>query len=115
MTRLNVREPDIITRVTEFVPEIVEFVEGIIKNGYAYESEGSVYFNTLAFDKAEGHAYAKLEPWSKGNRELLEDGEGLQKKINHLHQPDLDFRFFIKQGWSPLAVGLCLVESLKTR
>ncbi|SRR5260221_861542 len=77
MARLGVRDPDIVTRVTEYVPEIVSFVEGIISNGYAYEAEGSVYFNTTTFDKAEGHYYAKLEPWSKGNRELLEGGEGL--------------------------------------
>ncbi|KAJ3563550.1 hypothetical protein NP233_g8870 [Leucocoprinus birnbaumii] len=76
MSRLRVREPDTITRVTEYIPEIVEFVEGIIKNGYAYESEGSVYFDTLTFDKSDDHDYAKIEPWSKGNRELLEDGEG---------------------------------------
>jgi len=76
MTRLHVREPDTLTRVTEYVPEIVSFVEGIVKNGYAYESEGSVYFDTASFDKADHHTYAKLEPWSKGNRELLEDGEG---------------------------------------
>lgn len=77
MARLHVRDPDTITRVTEYVPEIVSFVEKIISNGYAYEVEGSVYFNTSAFDSAGGHHYAKLEPWSKGNRELLEGGEGL--------------------------------------
>ena len=77
MARLRVRNPDIITRVTEYVPETVSFIERIISNGYAYEAEGSVYFNTPAFDKAEGHHYAKLEPWSKGNCELLEGGEGL--------------------------------------
>jgi cysteinyl-tRNA synthetase len=76
MSRLRVRPPDTLTRVTEYVPEIVSFVEGIIKNGYAYEAEGSVYFDTLAFDKAPNHDYAKLEPWSKGNRESLEDAEG---------------------------------------
>ena len=76
MTRLRVREPDTLTRVTEYVPEIVEFVEGIVRNGYGYEAEGSVYFDTLAFDRSPNHTYAKLEPWSKGNRELLEDGEG---------------------------------------
>ncbi|KAF8647102.1 hypothetical protein AX16_006936 [Volvariella volvacea WC 439] len=76
MRKLRVRDPDTITRVTEYVPEIVAFVERIIANGYAYEAEGSVYFNTQAFDSAEGHDYAKLEPWSKGNRELLEGGEG---------------------------------------
>lgn len=76
MRRLRVREPDTLTRVTEYVPEIVEFVEGIVKNGYAYTDDGSVYFDTRTFDNAEGHDYAKLEPWSKGNRELLEEGEG---------------------------------------
>ncbi|CCL99049.1 uncharacterized protein FIBRA_01060 [Fibroporia radiculosa] len=76
MRRLRVRDPDTLTRVTEYVPEIVSFVEGIVKNGYGYAVDGSVYFDTRAFDKADGHDYAKLEPWSKGNRELLEEGEG---------------------------------------
>lgn len=76
MRRLRVRDPDTLTRVTEFVPEIASFVEGIVKNGYGYEVDGSVYFDTRAFDKADGHYYAKLEPWSKGNSELLEEGEG---------------------------------------
>ncbi|OSX65793.1 hypothetical protein POSPLADRAFT_1064495 [Postia placenta MAD-698-R-SB12] len=76
MRRLRVRDPDTLTRVTEFVPEIVAFVEGIVKNGYGYAVDGSVYFDTRAFDKADGHDYAKLEPWSKGNWELLEEGEG---------------------------------------
>ncbi|KAK7473215.1 cysteinyl-tRNA synthetase [Stygiomarasmius scandens] len=76
MKRLRVQEPDTLTRVTEYVPEIVSFVERIIQNGYAYESEGSVYFDTQTFDKAPIHDYAKLEPWSKGNWEKLEGGEG---------------------------------------
>ncbi|KAF8268616.1 tRNA synthetases class I (C) catalytic domain-containing protein [Lactarius quietus] len=76
MARLRVREPDTLTRVTEYVPEIVAFVERIVKNGYAYEVEGSVYFDTSTFDSSESHTYAKLEPWSKGNKELLAEGEG---------------------------------------
>ncbi|KAG6827339.1 hypothetical protein H0H92_012160 [Tricholoma furcatifolium] len=80
MARLRVRDPDTITRVTEYVPEIVAYVEKIIQNGYAYEAEGSVYFDTRTFDNADGHDYAKLEPWSKGNRDLLEDGEGALSK-----------------------------------
>ncbi|EJF65018.1 cysteinyl-tRNA synthetase [Dichomitus squalens LYAD-421 SS1] len=76
MRRLRVRDPDTLTRVTEYVPEIVDFVEGIVKNGYGYEVEGSVYFDTRAFDRSDNHSYAKLEPWSKGNSELLEEGEG---------------------------------------
>ncbi|KAI6037594.1 tRNA synthetases class I (C) catalytic domain-containing protein [Pisolithus marmoratus] len=76
MDRLGVRRPDILTRVTEYVPDIVDFVKRIIDNGYAYTHSGSVYFDTLAFDSSNEHVYAKLEPWSKGNRELLAEGEG---------------------------------------
>jgi cysteinyl-tRNA synthetase len=64
MKNLNVKMPDVLTRVTEFIPEIIEFVKKIAENGFAYESGGSVYFDTLAFSAK--HAYAKLEPWSVG-------------------------------------------------
>ncbi|KAI1298976.1 hypothetical protein EDD11_006598 [Mortierella claussenii] len=76
MDRLGVRRPDVLTRVSEYIPEIVTFVEKIISNGYAYEAEGSVYFDTAAFDGKDGHHYAKLAPWSKGDAALMEESEG---------------------------------------
>jgi cysteinyl-tRNA synthetase len=76
MDRLNVRRPDVQTRVSEYVPEIVEFVEKIIAKGYAYESNGSVYFDVHGFNANPDHFYAKLEPENMGNQELLMDGEG---------------------------------------
>lgn len=75
MAALNVRPADFVTRVSEYVPEIVEYIEKIIQNGFAYESDGSVYFDTQAFVDA-GHNYGKMEPWSVGNGELLAEGEG---------------------------------------
>ena len=36
MKDLNVRLPDVITRVTEYVPEICEYIQTIIDNGFAY-------------------------------------------------------------------------------
>ncbi|KAI8055315.1 tRNA synthetases class I (C) catalytic domain-containing protein [Syncephalis plumigaleata] len=84
MAALNVRPCNVLTRVSEYVPEIVSYVEGIIKNGYAYEAEGSVYFDTRSFDGNHGHHYAKLAPCTA----LLEEGEGsLGAKLSGKRNP----------------------------
>jgi len=76
MQALNIEDPDCLTRVSEYVPEIVAFVEKIIEQGYAYESNGSVYFKVDHFDSCSNHYYAKLVPEAVGNREALAEGEG---------------------------------------
>lgn len=77
MRRLNVALPDSITRVSEFVPEIVAFIETIINNGYAYESNGSVYFDVKKYSAEPNHTYAKLEPTSVNSKEKMAEGEGV--------------------------------------
>jgi cysteinyl-tRNA synthetase len=76
MAALNILPPSVLTRVSEYVPEIIEFIEKIIKNGYAYESNGSVYFNTVKYDKSDDHYYAKLVPEAFGDSKALAEGEG---------------------------------------
>lgn len=76
MKALNVLPADVVTRVSEYVPQIVEYVKKIIDNGYAYESNGSVYFDVGKFDAEPNHYYAKLVPEAYGNQEALEEGEG---------------------------------------
>ena len=68
--------PSILTRVSEFIPENIEYVEKIVSNGYGYESNGSVYFNTVKFDQTPGHYYCKLKPEAFGDKQALEEGEG---------------------------------------
>lgn len=77
MKNLNVELPEVITRVSEFVPEIVRYIEKIIANGYAYESNGSVYFDVQKFNDGKKHRYAKLEPTSVDDKEKLLEGEGV--------------------------------------
>lgn len=73
---LNVLDPDEITRVTEFVPEIVSFVERIVEHKFAYATpDGSVYFDISAFEAA-GNSYARLEPWNRNDSTLQSEGEG---------------------------------------
>lgn len=75
MTSLGVQLPDLVTRVSEYVPEIVTYIQTLIDKGIAYESNGSVYFNTKSFI-SQGHTYGKLMPENVGNAELLAEGEG---------------------------------------
>lgn len=87
MRALKVMPPDLITRVTEYVPENVRFIQKIMDRGFAYTMAGSVYFDTTAFDGAAIHGentgdqelkhwYLKLEPWSKNNKDKADEGEG---------------------------------------
>ena len=79
MSNLNVLPAHVVTRVSEYVPEIINFIEKIIKNGYAYESNSSVYFDTIKFHKQ--HSYAKLEPDRMGDLNALSEGEGAVNNI----------------------------------
>lgn len=75
MKKLGVRMPDAMTRVTEYIPEIISYVKQIEEKGLAYVTNGSVYFDTVAFTQ-RGAAYGKLEPWAVGDGKLLISGEG---------------------------------------
>eukprot|EP00002_Diphylleia_rotans_P028641 TRINITY_DN5786_c0_g1_i3.p1 TRINITY_DN5786_c0_g1~~TRINITY_DN5786_c0_g1_i3.p1 ORF type:complete len:492 (+),score=64.86 TRINITY_DN5786_c0_g1_i3:50-1525(+) len=76
MQALGVLPPDVITRVSEYIPEIIAFIQGLFEKEFAYESEGSVYFDTTKFNDTDIHFYGKLEPNSVGNEMLLNEGEG---------------------------------------
>jgi len=52
---LGCAEADVHPRVTGHMPQIVEFIEALIEKGYAYESQGDVYYHTRKFD-----GYGKL-------------------------------------------------------
>mmetsp|Transcript_2672 Transcript_2672/g.5565 ORF Transcript_2672/g.5565 Transcript_2672/m.5565 type:complete len:648 (-) Transcript_2672:41-1984(-) len=77
MDLLGVEKPKVVTRVSEFMPEITAYIQRIIDKGFAYEANGSVYFSVRDFDADDMHCYCKLLPTGKGNQELLAEGEGV--------------------------------------
>jgi cysteinyl-tRNA synthetase len=74
MKSLGVQVPDVLTRVTEYIHEIIEYVQVILKHELAYVANNSVYFDTKAFRDA-GHTYGKLNPWAVGSSELASESE----------------------------------------
>ncbi|GAB4416328.1 MAG: cysteine--tRNA ligase [Bacteroidia bacterium] len=51
MTRLNVLRPSIEPRATGHILEQIEAIQRILDHGYAYVSEGSVYFDVPRYDQ----------------------------------------------------------------
>lgn len=58
MHQLNVLPPDIEPRASGHIVEQLQFIDSIFKNGYAYEVNGSVYFDVEKYN--EKYNYGKL-------------------------------------------------------
>ncbi|KAK3313798.1 tRNA synthetases class I (C) catalytic domain-containing protein [Apodospora peruviana] len=99
MDVLNVLPPDQLTRVTEYVPQIIRFVEKIMANDFAYATrDSSVYFDIDSFEKA-GHSYSRLEPWNKNDRSLQADGEGALSKGKSMKRSENHFAGHGRPRW----------------
>lgn len=48
---LNIDKPEIIAKATEHIEVMEQYVKQIIKNGYTYETEDTIYFDTSKLDK----------------------------------------------------------------
>ena len=95
MENLGVRPPTILTRVSEYVPQVVDYIDGIVKKGFAYESNGSVYFNTHAFIEA-GHEYRKLEPMPGAMWDEIKSGAGQLAGEDSEKKSQIDFALWKK-------------------
>ncbi|MCI5535393.1 MAG: cysteine--tRNA ligase [Lentihominibacter sp.] len=84
---LNVTKADVHPRVSEHIPEIIEFVQTLIDKGYAYEVNGDVYFSTRKFN-----GYGKL---SGQNIEDLESGARIA--VGEIKEDPLDFALWKAQ------------------
>ncbi|RKD22759.1 cysteine--tRNA ligase [Ammoniphilus oxalaticus] len=78
---LNVKEATKHPRVSEHIEEIIAFIEGLIEKGYAYESDGDVYYRTDKFDD-----YGKLS-----HQNIDELRSGARIAINEQKDNPLDF------------------------
>jgi cysteinyl-tRNA synthetase len=54
MKSIGVKIPDLIMRVSDVIPNIISFTETLMEKGFAYESNGSVYFSVPEYESEYG-------------------------------------------------------------
>ncbi|MFW6265499.1 MAG: cysteine--tRNA ligase [Halanaeroarchaeum sp.] len=94
MRRLNLLRADVYPRVSEHVPEIQSLIETLLDRGYAYEANGSVYFDVTAFEE-----YGKL---SNQQVDAME-AQGSADELAEKRHPQ-DFALWKADGVSPDAI-----------
>ena len=94
MRALNLKRAEVYPRVSEHVPEIIDLIETLIERGYAYESNGSVYFDVTEFPE-----YGKL------SNQSIEDVEaqGVEAERSEKRNPS-DFALWKAGGVSETAL-----------
>jgi len=83
---LNIKPANFNPRPTQYIAQIIKFIEGLIEKEYAYESNGSVYFSVAKFPQ-----YGKLS--GRKTEELI---EGSRIENNPEKKNQLDFALWIK-------------------
>ncbi|PWU01605.1 MAG: cysteine--tRNA ligase [Candidatus Melainabacteria bacterium] len=83
MEALNTQPPDVEPRATEFVPQMIEFIKGLIGKGKAYEAGGDVYFDVKSASKYGRLTKQNLNEMESGSRDQVLSQEELKERKRH--------------------------------
>ncbi len=97
MDALNMKRHNVNPRATGHMIEMIEAVKDIIDNGYAYENNGTVYFDVEKFEK--DHDYPKLGGRTIEDLETGAGGRVSDEELKEKHSP-YDFALWIKADQS---------------
>lgn len=93
MEKLNVLSPSIEPRATGHIIEQIETVEKILASGYAYESNGSVYFDV--------EKYVQSNPYGQLSGRKIEDLQTNTRELEGQHEKRSPLDFAIWKKASP--------------
>ncbi|HAE88646.1 MAG TPA: cysteine--tRNA ligase [Clostridiales bacterium] len=99
---LNVGRPEIIAKATDHIPEMIEFVKGLLEKGYAYEISDGIYFDIGKFP-----GYGKLSGQTVDEKEA---GARIEENSEKRHPADFALwkkadKNHIMQWESPWGMG----------
>ena len=101
MSNLNVLPPDIQPKATEYVEDMISFIEKLVQSDKAYEKDGHVFFHVPSY-----RGYGKLS-----NREIDQQQAGSRVKVSDIKKNQQDFVVWKpskdrQPGWdSPWGIG----------
>lgn len=71
--KLNIKRATVNPRATEYITEMIQFIEELIEKGYAYEVDGDVYYSTKTFAGYGKLSGQNLEDLQSGSRVEVDD------------------------------------------
>ncbi len=80
--KLNIKIPEIVVPATSYIPEFIEMVQGLLDKGYAYISDGNVYFDTSKLDEYYVFNKQDAEDLEVGVREGVEEDTAKKNKAD---------------------------------
>ncbi len=86
LEELNIETPEVVCRATKHIQEMIEYVQKLVDNGYAYETSTAIYFDISKLDK-----YPILS-----NLNLEEQKAGARVEVDVEKKNPYDFALWIK-------------------
>ncbi len=90
MEFLGLRRPNHLVRATDFIPDMIAWIERLVASGHAYASQGSVYFRVASFPaygKLSGKPLAELQSGARVDSDQYEKEEARDFVLWKAHKP----------------------------
>lgn len=89
--KLNIKTPDIMPKATDYIDDMMVYIDNLIQKGFAYERDGDVYFRV-----------SKVKEYGEISQQNIEKlFEGARIEINNIKEDPKDFNL-----WKKTDVGL---------
>lgn len=70
---LNIETPEVISKATDHIQEMIEYVEKLVENGYAYETSTAIYFDVSKLDEYGILSGINIEDQKSGARVEIDE------------------------------------------